>query len=89
MVNINRNQHGFVTRKSTITQLLECCFDWNIALIGHNKLDITYLDYAKAFDSIVHSKLLAKLDFYGVDSMFLARIKNFLTQFVNIAGTFS
>jgi len=45
---INRNQHGFLQRKSTTTQLLECCLDWNIALNTHQHLDIIYLDYAKA-----------------------------------------
>jgi len=89
---INRNQRGFLSRKSSTTQLFECCFDWNIALNKHSKLDIIYLDYAKAFDSVVHSKLLAKLDCYGVDSMLLAWIRNFLTghtQFVNIPGACS
>ena len=49
---ISRSQHGFLSRKSTTTQLLECFSDWNIALNGRNQIDIIYLDYAKAFDSI-------------------------------------
>jgi len=51
----NRNQHRFLSRESPTTQLLECYFDWNIALNEHSKLDIIYyyLDYAKAFDSVV------------------------------------
>jgi len=89
---INRNQHGFLSRKSTTTQLLECSLDWQIALNCHSKIDIIYLDYAKAFDSVVHCKLLSKLDCYGVDGMLLAWISNFLigrTQFVRIAGVCS
>ena len=31
-------------------------------------MDIIYLDYAKAFDSVVHAKLLAKLACYGINS---------------------
>ena len=58
---ISSSQHGFLSRKSTTTQLLECFSDWNIALNGRNQIDIIYLDCAKAFDSVVHSKLLAKL----------------------------
>ena len=44
---ISRHQHGFLSRKSTTTQLLECCLDWNIALNGHNNLDVIYVDFAK------------------------------------------
>ena len=54
---INSHQHGFLSRKSTTTQLLECSLDWNIALNAHKHMDIIYLDYAKAFDSVVHAKL--------------------------------
>ena len=28
---IDSHQHGFLSRKSTTTQLLECNLDWNVA----------------------------------------------------------
>ena len=34
-------------------------------------MDIIYLDYAKAFDSVVHAKLLAKLACYGINEQLL------------------
>ena len=37
---INRHQHGFLSRKSTSTQLLKCCADWNIAMNTHNNIDV-------------------------------------------------
>jgi len=86
---ISSSQHGFLSRKSTTTQLLECFLDWNIALNGRNQIDIIYLDYAKAFDSVVHSKLLAKLQSYGIDDLLLGWIRSFLvgrSQFVKIAA---
>jgi len=48
---ISSHQHGFLSRKSTTTQLLECNLDRNVTLNTHKHLDIIYLDYAKAFDS--------------------------------------
>lgn len=37
---INANQHGFLTRKSTTTHLLESCYDWIIALDTKRSVDI-------------------------------------------------
>ena len=51
-------------------------------------LDIIYLDYAKPFDSMVHSKLLAKLACCGISHMMIAWIKCFLlnrSQFVKVS----
>jgi len=72
---INKNQHGFLRRKSATTQLLECCCDWQLALNSHTKIDIIYLDFAKAFDYVVHCKLIAKLECYGVDAMLLVGLE--------------
>lgn len=84
---ISSHQHGFLSRKSTTTQLLECNLDWNVTLNTHKHLDIIYLDYAKAFDSVVHVKLLAKLSCYGICDQLITWIKNFLVgriQYVKI-----
>ena len=67
---ISSHQHGFLSGKSTTTQLLECTLDWNIALNVHCPMDVVYLDYAKAFGSVVHNKLIAKLARYGVNVVF-------------------
>ena len=48
---ISHHQHGFLCRKSTSTQLLECCEDWNVAMNTHSSVDVVYLDFAKAFCS--------------------------------------
>ena len=51
----------FLATKSTSTHLLECCLDWNTAIRSKNGIDVVYLDFAKAFDYVVHKKLINKL----------------------------
>jgi len=51
-----------------------------------------FLDYAKAFDSVVHKKLIYKLSCCGVCEMVLTWIENFLServQSVKIGDCFS
>jgi hypothetical protein len=95
-LNINNllppSQHGFRSGYSVTTQLLECLDDWTRALsTGHN-VDILYFDFAKAFDTVSHQKLLHKLEHYGFTGPFLAWIKSFLTDrtfSVRVNDTFS
>ena len=50
-------------------------------------MDIIYLDYAKAFDNVVHKKLLIKLGAYGIRDTLLSWIKRFLrgqTHYVSV-----
>lgn len=89
---ISHHQHGFLCRKSTSTQLLECCEDWNVAMNTHSSVDVVYLDFAKAFDSVVHSKLLAKLACYGIGQILLSWIRSFLSnryQYVKVDKSYS
>jgi len=39
-----------------------------------------YLDFAKAFDSVPHGRLLLKLQSYGVNGCLLSWIRNFVTS---------
>ena len=54
---ISRQQHGFLARHSTNAQLLESCNYSVVHLSNRKQVDIAYLDFAKAFDSVVHNKL--------------------------------
>ena len=76
---ITKQQHGFLARHSTCTQLLECLHDWSIAINNKKSLDIIYIDYSRAFGSVVHSKLLLKFKkSYGIKYDLFNWISSFL-----------
>ena len=56
---ISKQQHGFLARRSTCSQLIECVNDWSLVLNTRNSVDCANIDFSKAFDtdSVVHSKL--------------------------------
>ena len=76
---ITPRQHGFVKNKSCQTNLLETMEDWTRALDNGSNLDVIYLDYQKAFDTVPHRRLIEKLRAYGVQGKLLDWIKSFLT----------
>ena len=77
---LSSEQHGFRKGKSCTTQLLEVINDWTHILDNGKSLDVVYLDYKKAFDSVPYERLLAKLYAYGIRGKVLAWIRNFLTN---------
>lgn len=77
---LNNNQHGFLSKKSTLTNLLESVNDWSITLEGGNKTAVAYVDFQRAFDSVSHSKLAHKLKAYGIDGALLKWITEFLSD---------
>jgi hypothetical protein len=58
---MSSEQHGFMTGRSCLTNLLETFESWTKALDEGYGLDIIYLDYRKAFDSVPHVRLIEKL----------------------------
>ena len=75
---IKKQQHGFLESKSTCTNLLECVYDWTIALQSKKSVDVVYFDYQKAFDSVSHPKLLQKIQCYGITNNLLLSLSDFL-----------
>ena len=61
-------QHGFVPKRSCATNLLHTLEKWTTALDTGRPVDAVYLDFAKAFDSVPHQRLIAKIESYGIKS---------------------
>ena len=76
---LSPNQHGFVPRRSCCTQLLHAFNDWTISIDEHRSTDIIYFDFSKAFDSVPHTRLLQKLECYGINGQLLKWFESFLT----------
>ncbi len=75
---ISAHQHGFVSGKSTVTQLIECLNSWYKSLDERKAVDVIYLDFSKAFDTVSHQKLLQKLPSYGITGPILRWLEAFL-----------
>ena len=58
---IINEQHGFRSKLSTITQLINTTTDWANTLNNKGQTDIIFLDFSKAFDKILHKSILSKL----------------------------
>ena len=75
---LSDHQHGFRPRRSCSTQLLEVLDAWTRELESANPVDVIYLDFRKAFDSVPHLRLLRKLQSYGISGKLLDWIRAFL-----------
>ena len=82
-------QYGFINGRSTTTQLLfylDKCID---TIVSGGVVDTIYFDFAKAFDSVPHKRLLGKLKSYGINGKVMEWMKAFLSngrQIVNVNG---
>ena len=77
---LNSNQHGFLSKRSTLTNLLESISDWTISLENRFANRVAYIDFSRAFDTVCHPKLLHKLKSYGIEGVLHQWIGNFLTE---------
>jgi hypothetical protein len=75
---ISESQHGFVSLRSTITNLV-CITDYiTNALDNNTQVDVIYTDFSKAFDKLNHNILLSKLSAFGFSPSLLYLIKSYV-----------
>ncbi|KAK4820858.1 hypothetical protein QYF61_007863 [Mycteria americana] len=89
---IKPSQHGFRKGRSCLTNLISF-YDKVTRLVDEGKaVDVVYLDFSKAFDTVSHSILLEKVAAHGLDGCTLRWVKNWLdgrTQRVVVNGVYS
>ena len=89
---INKNQHGFLPKKSCVSNLLETIEDISLLYDKGIATDEIFLDFAKAFDKVPHQRLLYKLHKQGISGNMLCWIESFLSnryQSVRVRNTLS
>ncbi|PKU47917.1 rna-directed dna polymerase from mobile element jockey-like [Limosa lapponica baueri] len=72
------SQHRFMRGRSCLTNLISF-YDKVTCLVDEGKaVDVVYLDFSKAFNTVSHSILLEKLAAHGLDGNTLHWVKNWL-----------
>ena len=74
---ISPSQHGFVEGRSCLSNLLETLDEITRIMESGDAVDIIYLDFRKAFDSVPHGRLLIK---FGIVGNLLKIVEDFLSD---------
>ena len=77
---VSDTQHGFLKGKSCLSNLFECFDKIDEIVNSGGDVDILYLDFQKAFDTVPHKRLIHKLRTYGITGKTLDIITDFLSS---------
>lgn len=77
---LSSQQYGFVKGRSTVLQLLKVVDQWTEIMDEGGSVDVVYMDFMKAFDTVPHRRLLGKLETYGISERTREWIRAFLTD---------
>ena len=89
---LSKCQFGFVKGRSTVLQLLKVLDIWTETLDNGGCIDVIYCDFMKAFDKVPHSKLIKKIQSYGIKGNLINWIIDLLShrkQRIRINNIFS
>ncbi len=89
---INQSQHGFMPNRSTSTAVADLLNTVTTALDKKLTALVLFIDISKAFDSLDHDILLAKLEHYGIRGIALTWFLSYLTsryQYTEVDGNCS
>jgi len=75
---LHQQQYGFRCNRSCETQLISLFQDLSLNYDNDIQTDLIFLDFAKAFDTVPHQKLLYKLQWYGIQG----RTHQWISQFL-------
>ncbi|GAB0184011.1 mitochondrial enolase superfamily member 1 [Grus japonensis] len=75
---IRLSQPGFMKGRYCLTNLISFCDKMTCLVDERKAVDVVYLDFSKAFDTISHGILLEKLAAHGLDGCTLCWVKNWL-----------
>ena len=73
-------QHGFMTKRSTVTQLFEYLDQIYNDVEAKNEFFSVYFDFRKAFEQVPHHILISKHGNLGFDISFLELFASYLTN---------
>ena len=77
---LSDSQWGFRTGRSTVSALISTTLDWFASLEAGKDICAVFFDYRKAFDSVPHRPLLAKLSSLQLSPFLMRWITNYLTN---------
>ena len=77
---IGKTQHGFMKSRSCLTNLVEFFEIITCAVDSGELVDVVYLDLQKAFDKVLHKRLLHKIKVRGFTDNVIAWTEDWLTE---------
>lgn len=86
---LSPHQHGFVSNRSTITNLTEFVDFLSTNFNSRTQVDAVYTDFRKAFDKVSHPILIHKLEKSGFHGNLLRWLISYISnrsQFVSVNG---
>lgn len=77
---LHPSQHGFLSGKSTSTQLVQFLMEVGDSLDNSCQSDVIYTDFAKAFDTVSHELLLQKMCKMGFNGSLMKWFTSYLSN---------